>query len=232
MEVLQSFITRLKSVPSSPSPELRHVLEDALTALEIKEEELALRSHIARQEKKNTTKNEDLREDKKTNTNHQEKEKIKHPTKPSTNHIKENGSSSSSDNKSLKNQNQTSTSETKSSSSSSSTSNVQKSEKTLQQLGRVAAVRARLKEALSSNNIEELETAIEMAEQWENSQLHCEIQAASDMIRKLSLASDEKSNQDNKEEPIGSSPIYHKKEDNPETEAEKEKVSFHCTTKI
>ena len=61
------------------------------------------------------------------------------------------------------------------------------SEKTLRQLNRVAAVRSKLQGALISNNIEELEQAIEMAEQWENSQLNYEIQACNDKIRQLSV---------------------------------------------
>lgn len=188
VEVLQSFIKRLKSVElsASSSPELRHVLEDALTALEIKEEELALRSHIARHEKK---KLEDeilwaKNAGKNTKTNSHSN---------SSSHHEENKFEEKTKNQKTSNQNITDQNTNQNQNRSGNSNASPQAEKTLRQLGRVAAVRTRLKEALSSSNIEELETAIEMAEQWENSQLHCEIQAASDMIRKLSLASSEKS---------------------------------------
>ena len=136
-DLLKSLIKRLKN-SEVQTAEIQMVLDDALTALEIKEEEIALRSQISH----NSTGEGIL---------------FDHSSSEYSGPMLVDGIS------------------------------VQQAEKTLRQLNRVAAVRSKLQGALISNNIEELEQAIEMAEQWENSQLNYEIQACNDKIRQLSV---------------------------------------------
>ena len=153
-DVLEKFIKKLQQVEDQNS-DIKAIIEDAKVALQIKQDEIALRKQFQILEKHRGIE-EDLIKAQNTGNIEELEQSIERARKEGI--------------------------------------SIHQAEKALQQLKRVTDVRTRLQSALESNNIEELEAAIDIAEQWENSQLRLEIQACTDKIKALSIPSEDISN--------------------------------------